>query len=79
VTTGKRVPRSAPAATMSPLEEAALAYVAARERLEGADAGSVLERVVEVDMAWHVLHLAAGITWPACCDEESDEIPRPST
>lgn len=56
---------------MSALEDAARRYVAARERLYGADTAGLLQWVMAVDVAWHDLHQAAGLeVFDGCCDEQ---------
>lgn len=57
---------------------AARAYVAAKVRLEGADAANLLAAAVELDIAWHELHLACGVPWggSGCEDAYTHEVER---
>lgn len=55
----------------SAIERAAVDYVSARVRLVGADAANVLACAVDVDEAWHALHVVVGHdVVVGCCDED---------
>jgi hypothetical protein len=60
---------------MTPIEQAAIAYVAARVRLVGADASTVLAYAVDVDEAWHALHVLTGHdAVVGCCDDDVEDL-----
>jgi hypothetical protein len=63
--TGSSEPTDAGPAALDPrpltLEQAAASYVAARIALAGTDAAGLMQRLSDVDEAWHLLHLATGI------------------
>lgn len=54
---------------------AAQRYVHARVRCEGGSGADMLTYAVELDEAWHALHLACGVAVADCCDgDDAQEV-----